>query len=50
MKTIIAALALMLLAAGPTLAQAFTPAYPWNPNNGSLGGGSPSYNLTHRGQ
>jgi hypothetical protein len=53
MKTLIAALALVLLAAGPTFAQTFTPEpgyYPWNPNNGSFGGESPIYNRMHPGE
>ena len=53
MKTTIAALALVFLAAGPTFAQTFTPRadyYQWDPNNGSLGGASPIYNRMHPGQ
>jgi hypothetical protein len=53
MKTLIAALALLSLAAGPAFAQTFTPRpgyYPWDPANGSLGGESPIYNRMHPGE
>jgi hypothetical protein len=45
MKTLIAALALLSLAAGPVFAQSYVPRYGFNPNSPALtGGGSLGHN------